>query len=281
MNNNLTIGFIGAGNMAWALIGALVRSRVLPAGNIIASDIDARRLARAETEFGIVTTQDNGKVFARSRAIVLAVKPQILPDMLKELVKTADFQGEGRKLVISIAAGISMEAMESILYAGLDEDSKARLPIVRVMPNTPALVGQGMAGMAKNAHTNDEDCQVAETILNAAGKALWFEEKDINGVTALSGSGPAYVFYLAEAMVKGGMEVGLPEDQALAMAIQTIKGAAALMEETGEAPDLLRQKVTSKGGTTEAALKVFSENQVLETIVKGMQAAKKRGEELG
>ncbi|MBI9075669.1 MAG: pyrroline-5-carboxylate reductase [Desulfatibacillum sp.] len=281
MNDNLTIGFIGAGNMAWAMIGALVKSKVLPAGNIVASDIDPQRLVQAEKTFGIATTLDNREVLASSTTIVLAVKPQILPDMLKSMAAAPGFPGPERKLIISIAAGVSMDTMESILYAGLDDTAKTRLPIVRVMPNTPAMVGQGMSGMAKNIHTTEQDSQVAETILNAAGKALWFEEKDINGVTALSGSGPAYVFYLAEAMVKGGVEVGLPEDKALAMAIQTIKGAAALMEETGEDPALLRQKVTSKGGTTEAALKVFNENQVLDAIVKGMVAAKKRGDELG
>ncbi|ACL05150.1 pyrroline-5-carboxylate reductase [Desulfatibacillum aliphaticivorans] len=281
MNNNLSIGFIGAGNMAWAIIGALVKSEVLPRKNIIASDIAAERLELAEKEFGISTTQDNAQVFAKSNAVVLAVKPQFLPEVLNNLAASPGYPGEGRKLIISIAAGVGCAKMEGILYAGLDEEAKSRLPIVRVMPNTPALVGQGMAGMAPNAYALEEDRQTAQTIMDAAGKALWFDEKDINGVTALSGSGPAYVFYLAEAMVRGGVEVGLPEDKALEMAIQTIKGAALLMEETGEAPGLLREKVTSKGGTTAAALNVFNENKVLEAIVQGMLAAKKRGEELG
>lgn len=281
MNKNLSIGFIGAGNMAWAIIGALVKSEVLPPKNIIASDIAVERLELAEKEFGVTTTQDNAQVFAKSNAVVLAVKPQFLPEVLENLAASPEFPGEGRKLIISIAAGVGCAKMEDILYTGLDEEAKSRLPIVRVMPNTPALVGQGMAGMAANAYTAEEDRLTAQTIMDAAGKALWFDEKDINGVTALSGSGPAYVFYLAEAMVRGGVEAGLPEDKALAMAIQTIKGAALLMEETGEAPGLLREKVTSKGGTTAAALTVFHENKVLEAIVKGMLAAKKRGEELG
>ncbi len=266
--------------MAGALIGALVDAQVTDPACVMAADIDSDRLSSLKAEYGISLGADNRAVFERSDVILLAVKPQILPAVIRDLAASPDFPSKDRKLIISVAAGISLRNMEEILYAGLEESAQARLPIIRVMPNTPSLVGQGMAGMAKNANATATDCQHAETIMAAAGQARWFGEKDINAVTALSGSGPAYVFYLAEAMVQGGVEVGLSREDAHALALQTIKGAATLMEKTGEEPSVLRKNVTSKGGTTEAALGVFEAKGAKSAIVEGMKAAKKRGEEL-
>lgn len=274
------IGFIGAGNMAWAVIGALINTGAIEPGEVIAADIDQDRLELVKNEFGIAVTSDGAEAFSFSDVIVLAVKPQIMPQVLGSLAGDPAFPGKGRKLIISIAAGITIAGIESALYKGLEESEKSRIPIVRVMPNTPALVGKGMSGMAKNPAASNEDVALAEMILAAAGKTRWFDEQDINSVTALSGSGPAYVFYLAEAMINGGKAVGLSEDDSRALAVQTILGAAELMEKTGEHPAELRKKVTSKGGTTAAALKVFDDKNVKRAIEEGMIAAKKRGDEL-
>lgn len=279
MEKSIT-GFIGAGNMAWAIMGALIRSKVADPDSIIASDVSEARLEATKAELGILTTTDNHEVFSKSSTLILAVKPQQMNDVLSGIAKNPGFPSPGRRLVISIAAGIRIQQIEDILYAGLTHDAQKLLPIVRVMPNTPALVGQGMSGMAKNIHTTDKDAAMAEKILGAAGQARWFDEDDINAVTALSGSGPAYVFYLAEAMIQGGIRAGLSEQDSRVLALQTIKGAAMLLENSKEHPIELRKKVTSKGGTTEAAIAVFDEKRVKQAIVDGMIAAKKRGDDL-
>jgi pyrroline-5-carboxylate reductase len=187
---------------------------------------------------------------------------------------------KGVKLIMSIAAGISMEQIEGHLYPPLDENSKGLLPIVRVMPNTPALVLAGMAGMSGNRYAKETDLNQARQIMEAVGKVITFEEEDLDAVTALSGSGPAYVYYFIESMVEAGAELGLRPSHALKLTVETIIGAARLLQETGEPVASLRKKVTSKGGTTEAALNVLERNRVKEHLIEAVRAAARRSKEL-
>jgi pyrroline-5-carboxylate reductase len=185
-----------------------------------------------------------------------------------------------RKLIISIAAGITLDRLESRLYPPLSGERQRQMPIVRVMPNTPALVLSGMAGMSANRHAQDDDTTAARTILEAMGGVRVFPEASLDAVTALSGSGPAYVFYFIEAMTRGGIALGLDPEAAAELTRATFMGALKLLIETGEDPAELRQKVTSPGGTTEAALKVFAKSALDQIIVDAMAAAAHRSKEL-
>jgi pyrroline-5-carboxylate reductase len=182
--------------------------------------------------------------------------------------------------VISLAAGITLHKIESVLYAPLSEQDIQRLAIIRVMPNTPALVLEGMSGMSPNENADPEDIHLAKRMLNAMGSVLEFEERQLDAVTALSGSGPAYVFFLVESMVEAGVKVGLSPDEASFLTLKTLRGSLMLMEKTGETPEALRRKVTSPGGTTEAAFKVLTSRKVKETLIEAITAATQRAEAL-
>ena len=200
--------------------------------------------------------------------VLLAVKPQQMSAVLAPLKSAIS----NRTVFISIAAGMTTGRIEAEL------GGKAR--VVRVMPNTPALVGAGAAALAKGAHATDDDLTTAEAILGAVGITVRVEEKFIDAVTALSGSGPAYVFYVAEAMIKAGVAAGLDEALARKLAVQSVYGAGKLLVESGEKPEALRRKVTSPGGTTEAALKVMSERKLAEIFTEAIRAAEQRSREL-
>lgn len=270
------IGFIGAGNMAEAMINGLIASGVCDPERIWASDLRGARLTQLADAYGIHTTQSNNEVFNQSDIVILAVKPQHMDDVLQSLAQNLPQALTGVKLVISIAAGFSIERIEGHLYPPLDQDARGLLPIVRVMPNTPALVMAGIAGMSGNAFATPTERQDARTILEAVGSVIEFEEKALHAVTAISGSGPAYIFYFVEAFVETGMKLGLRPSQALTLTLETMKGAAKLLEETQEAPAELRKKVTSKGGTTEAALKVLEQHQVKKHLKDAIHAAAER-----
>jgi pyrroline-5-carboxylate reductase len=183
-------------------------------------------------------------------------------------------------LLISIAAGFPIKRIEKHLYTSLDENSKGLLPIVRVMPNTPALVLAGMAGMSGNQYAKESDLSQARAILEAIGKVIDVEEEELDAVTALSGSGPAYIFYVVESLVEAGAGLGLRPSHALSLTLETIKGSVKLLEETGEEAVSLRKKVTSKGGTTEAALNVLDRNNVKTHLIDAIRAAAQRSKEL-
>jgi len=275
------VGFIGAGNMAEAFIGALTGSGLCDSGQILVSDVDPKRLERVRSVYGIETTPDNRRVFAFSQVLVLAVKPQKMQEVLLELRQGGPAgRSGGRRVVISIAAGVRIERIETILYAPLDEEARSRLPIVRVMPNTPALVLAGMSGMAPNRFATEEDIAVTRRILGAIGKVELFQEEALDAVTAVSGSGPAYVFYLAEAMMEGGEAAGLSSEASRLLTVETLKGAALLLEKQAEPPAVLRSRVTSPGGTTEAALKILEGHAVGKRIVEAVVAAALRSREL-
>lgn len=274
------VGFIGAGNMGEAIINGLIKSGLCISAQIWASDVRSARLRQLKDTYKINTTQDNIELFDQVDIVILAVKPQHMDEVLQGLASTFPGTIKGVKLIISIAAGFPIKRIEGHLYTPLDEDSKGLLPVVRVMPNTPALVLAGMAGMSGNRYAKETDLSQARTILEAIGKVIEFDEEDLDAVTALSGSGPAYIFYVVESLVEAGAGLGLRPSRALKLTLETIKGSVRLLEETGEAAASLRKKVTSRGGTTEAAFRVLESHRVKEHLMEAVRAAAQRSEEL-
>ena len=268
--------------MAEAIMGALIGSGISQPSHLQASDVSPERRKYLEKTYGITTADNNRDVFMASNVIILAVKPQVIDTVLTELEDIlAEKKGtEARKLIISVAAGIPIKKIEDRLYARLDAAAAAELPIVRVMPNTPALVMAGMNGMSVNRNVTADDRNIAITILAATGIVMEFNEEALNAVTAVSGSGPAYVFYLVEAMIEAGVSLGLTSDESSTLTLQTLKGAAKLLEERQEPAGELRRKVTSPGGTTAAAITVMENGKVKEHIIAAMEAACRRAHEL-
>lgn len=264
--NNVTIGFVGAGNMAGSLIRGMIGKGTPPA-NIAIADLDSTKIDQLVSELGVIGSS-NEAIAASADVIVLAVKPQVMADVCKALALN------GRDaLVISVAAGITLSHLQS--WLGADT------AIVRCMPNTPALVGQGATGLFANSNTSDEQKQIAEEMLNAVGISAWVNsEADIDAVTALSGSGPAYYFLFMEAMQEAAQELGLDEQLVSKFAIQTALGAAVLANESDDDVAELRRKVTSPGGTTERALQNFESGGLRELVKQSLKAARDRSEEL-
>jgi pyrroline-5-carboxylate reductase len=265
------IGFIGAGNMAEAIIGAVVRSTLILPQNVCASDIRGERLDYLKEMYDITTSTDNASLFSGADIIFLAVKPQQMEQVLSGITADSAYDVPDRKLVVSIAAGVRIQKIESALYTSLTPEAQSRLAIIRVMPNTPALVLKGISGMSPNANTTLTDLANARSILETMGKVIEFAEEDLDAVTALSGSGPAYVFFLTELMITAGIKLGLAPENAKTLAITTLEGAVALMTQTEESPENLRAKVTSPGGTTEAAIKSMTDHQVPAHVVKPLR----------
>jgi pyrroline-5-carboxylate reductase len=275
-----TIGFIGAGNMGEAFIGAVIQSGLLPAAKISVADVDVERIDYLNKKYGVTVLRDNGTLFQSCRMVVLAVKPQHMPAVLKDVSGRGGCRLPERKLVISIAAGFPIRKMEEILYPPLDADSVRNLPIIRVMPNTPALVLSAVSGMSPNRFVTEEDARAARTLLQAVGDVIEFEEEALDAVTALSGSGPAYVFYLVESMTEAGIQMGLEPGAAALLAAATLRGSAKLLEASGESPEELRRRVTSPGGTTAAAIDVFEKRGLKPIIIGAIAAANRRAQEL-
>ncbi|MDT8301984.1 MAG: pyrroline-5-carboxylate reductase [Sedimentisphaerales bacterium] len=265
-----TIGFIGAGNMAEALIKGVINVKLYTPENVFISDIRAERLEFLHEKYGVIACEENGELTSKVQTVVLSIKPQKMTDALESIKDAIGSE----KLVISIAAGIKVANITSVL---------GDVAIVRVMPNTPALIGQGAGALFGNERAKPMLNKAVE-ILSAVGKAVIVDDEDlIDAVTALSGSGPAYYFLLMEEMIKTGIRLGLPDDVAKDLVLQTAKGAGLLAVEAdknGENPSVLRQKVTSPGGTTEAALEVFKEGRISELISAAINKAYERSKEL-
>jgi pyrroline-5-carboxylate reductase len=274
------IGVLGAGNMGEAFVGALVRAGVSEPAMIGISDVRKERLDFMQSTYGVLPYSDNFKLFNDCAIVILAVKPQQTAAVLQQMAGHSGYGPAERKVFISIAAGIPIRKIEELLYAPLDEGMRQKLPIIRVMPNTPALVLAGMSGMSANANATPADVETTRTILGALGRVMAFKESDLDAVTALSGSGPAYVFYFIESMIAGGLAAGLEPEAAETLTLETLKGALKLLQERKEPPEDLRRKVTSPGGTTEAALKVMESHQVKQNIVAAIVAAARRSKEL-
>lgn len=268
--DNMALGFIGAGAMAEALLKSILRSGLIQADNIWASDLNPERVRYFRQEYGINPAADNRDLICQVRTVVYAVKPFVMEEVLAEVGAET---GSGGLLHISVAAGISLGLMEKLLPAGS--------AVIRVMPNTPSLVGAGAAAYALGSTAGPRDEAVVRAILDAAGISVKVPEHLMNAVTGLSGSGPAYVFLILEALTDGGVKAGLPRDIAAKLAVQTILGAAKLVRETGEHPARLRDMVTTPGGTTIAGLHVLEEGGLRATMMNAVTAAARRAEELG
>ena len=274
------IGFIGVGNMGEAMIGALIQSKTIEANMIYINDVVKERLKVMKNKYGVHIGSDNMYLFRECDIVVLSVKPQSMESVLHELTSTDEYGIKDRKLVISIAAGIPIKKLEEFLYSSLENESIQKLSIVRVMPNTPCLVLSGMSGFCTNSNVTKEDIDDTRTILGSMGKTIEFKEKDMDGVTAISGSGPAYVFYLAESMIDAGIRMGFSKEDAKTLTLETIKGASLLMDKMEDSPMELRGKVTSPGGTTEAAFKVLEKNGVKNSFIDAILTAALRSQEL-
>ncbi|MDP9152503.1 MAG: pyrroline-5-carboxylate reductase [Myxococcota bacterium] len=263
------IGFLGAGNMAAALIQGLLHSHVVPAGNIVASDVKPDRLRHLQEAYGIRTTGDNHALLRESDLIVLSVKPQLMDRVLTEI------GGEIRpdQLVVSVAAGVPIEALE----ARLPEGSR----LIRAMPNTPATVLAGATAISGGAHAREDDLRIGRELFEAVGRVVVLDEMLLDAVTGLSGSGPAYAMVIIDALADGGVKVGLHRDTALLLAAQTMFGAAKLLLETGEHPGRLKDMVTSPGGTAIAGLHTLESGALRKTLIDAVEAAAKRSAELG
>lgn len=261
------IVFVGAGNMAEAIVSGMVAADCCAPEKIVMTDVRAGRLSELAAAYGVSTSSDNGAV-KNAGIVVLSVKPQIMDEVLREIAPHL----REETLVISIAAGVPCAEIEAMLDGGRR--------VVRVMPNTPALIGQGAAALAAGAHADEADLEVAEAVLQCVGLTVRVEESELNGVTALSGSGPAYVFYLLEAMLAAAEEFGLEKETARSLALQTVEGTARLMKDSGEEAAVLRNRVTSKGGTTEAAIRTLDQEGFKEAVVKALKAARDRSAEL-
>jgi pyrroline-5-carboxylate reductase len=269
MSEEHTIAFVGAGNMAGALIRGLIGTGTVPADRIIAADPDRDRLSALEGELEIRATTDNAEAVQEATVIVLATKPQVFAQVLPGLAAAVSADA----LLISIAAGISTGMIERAFPAGSR--------VVRTMPNTPALVGAGATAIAAGTHATEDDLGLAETLFRSVGIAVRVPEEQIDAVTGLSGSGPAYVFAMIEALRDAGTREGLPEETALQLASQTVFGAARLLLDEKEAPEVLRDRVTSPGGTTRAGLDALADAGFADAILGAVHAATRRSVELG
>ena len=263
------IGFIGAGNMARSLASGLISNGLAP-DKVTMSDPDAGTRDAIAKQLGVSVSANNADVVAASDILVFAVKPQVLKDVAVELVNAVQ---QRRPLVISIAAGIRSDSLENWLGGNL--------PLIRVMPNTAALIGSGASGLFANSRADKAARNSAETIMRAVGVVAWVEnEAQLDIVTALSGSGPAYYFLVMEALEQAAVDAGLSPDIARLLTLETAYGAAKMALEGGEEPAVLRQQVTSKGGTTERAIAVMEENGIREIYKKAIYAAAERSAEL-
>jgi pyrroline-5-carboxylate reductase len=265
------LGFLGGGNMAEAIIRGAITAKVLsPQSIIVADPVEARRDVLAA--LGVNVAADNAQVIAHAGRVVLAVKPQMLSQLADALAKT-DAVRQG---IISIMAGITIAKIQRLAVPG---NEAAR--ICRVMPNTPLMIGQGMSAVCAGPGATRADVDFTVQLFASSGRAVVVDESQMDAVTAVSGSGPAYVFYLAEAMTEAATKLGLPPDVARTLVQQTITGAAALMRQSEHEPAELRRRVTSPGGTTQAAIEHFDAGKVRQSIVEAMGKAEARSKELG
>jgi len=263
------MGLIGTGRMGSALVRGLLAAKILSADRIMANDIDQVALASLSRETGVRTTTDNALLTKSSDIILMAVKPDRIRPVLEE-IKSALTDDH---LLVSIAAGVPIRQIEE--YSG----GKTR--IIRVMPNTPALIGQGAAAFSPGRRATPEDVECVRAILEAVGTAVELPEKHLDAVTGLSGSGPAFVFMVIEALADGGVKMGLPRSVAMQLAAQTVAGAAKMVLETKKHPGELKDQVASPGGTTIAGISQLERGGLRAALIEAVEAATKRSMELG
>jgi pyrroline-5-carboxylate reductase len=270
MLNDKKIGLIGTGSMANALIDGLLRSGATKAENIICSDANERQLETAQKKFNVATTTDNIEVINKADIIIYAIKPQIMASVLKETAAHLDMS----KLIISIAAGVPLAAIESLL--------KKDLRLIRVMPNVAVAVREGATAIAAGDHATQEDVKLAMMIFNSVGKSIFLKENYLmDAVTGLSGSGPAYIFMIVDALADAGVKAGLSRKDALLLASQTVLGAAKLLLETEAHPGQLKDSVTSPGGTSIVGIHTLEQGGLRNTLINAVEAATNRSKDLG
>ena len=262
------LGFIGVGNMGEALLRGIIGSELMSPSDILASDVDSKKLEDLNGELGIAVAGSNCELVRRADVILFAVKPNVIETILSEVSSCLN----PPKWCISIAAGVSTDIIENAL--GTDT------PVVRVMPNTPAMVYEGMAAICPGKYASDQHTQKTQQILQAVGKVIVVQEKLMDAVTALSGSGPAFVFLIIEAMTDAGVQLGLSRVDAAALAAQTVLGAGKMVVDTEEHPAVLKNKVTSPGGTTAAGLYQLESSGVRAAIIDAVVAAAMRSKQL-
>lgn len=266
------LALIGCGNMGCALLGGLIRGGWQRA-QLVGADPDAARRKALETQLGVRALPDNIEACRDAGVLVLAVKPQQIRQVACALAPCLEARAEGGPLIVSLVAGIPLRALEQWLGPGL--------AIVRTMPNTPCLLGRGASGLLANRQVGAPERQLAETLMQSVGLALWFDsDAELDAVCAISGCGPAYFFLIMEAMEQAAVEMGLAADKARALVLATAEGAALLAREQGAAPGTLRQEVSSPGGCTEQALGVLQEGQLQALFSRALRAAQARAAQM-
>ena len=269
MFENRTIGFIGAGNMAEALIAGLLHTNRLSSSQLMASDIDGTRLTRLHQTYKIEMAVTNRGVAERADILVLAVEPQVLEEVLSDIAGVV----RDKTLIISVAAGYPIARIAGHLSGATR--------IVRSMPNTPSLIREGITALAYDERLSENDAAAARTLFESIGKVVRVDERALNAVTGLSGSGPAYVYMMIEALADGGVKMGLPRETAQLLAAQTVSGAARMVLESREHPGTLKDRVASPGGTTIAGLHELERGCLRATLISAVEAATQRSSELG
>jgi len=269
MFKNKKLSIIGGGNMGEVIVSGIIAGNLVSAQSVTVSDIDTTRLTRFRDTYGVRTEEENPKAVASGDIIIFAVKPQTMGDVLQEISKSVT----NSKLVISIAAGITTSFIEGFLKKGMR--------VIRVMPNTPALIGEGAAALAAGTNAGETDLTLAQQIFNAVGITVVVKEELMDAVTGLSGSGPAYTFLIIEALSDAGVKMGLTRDVALKLAAQTLAGAAKLCLKGDRHPAQLKDMVTSPAGTTIAGVKALENGCLRGTLMDAVEAATLRSKELG
>lgn len=267
-----TLGFIGGGNMAEAILGGVLASGMAAPEAVCVSDPSADRRAHLAAQAGVATFQDNAAVMERAGVVVLAIKPQVAADVVPGLAA----HGRPDQLFVSILAGTPATRIEQYLAT----DANPRPRVVRVMPNTPAMIGRGMAGIAAGTHAGHDDVAVARRIFDAVGRTLVVEEDRLHAITAISGSGPAYFFYVIEALMEGATELGFTEEEARALVLETARGAVELAAGSDKSPEELRRAVTSPGGTTAAGIAALDAHGARAALRACMDACEARSRAL-
>jgi pyrroline-5-carboxylate reductase len=263
------VGFVGGGNMGEALIRGLLGANLVPAGLIAATDVRKERTEQLAKQFGITAHDDNSRLVREADVVVLAVKPQVMAPVLAEIAPAVG----ARHLLISIAAGVATPTIRT----ALGKDAR----IVRVIPNTPALVLEGATAIARGAGARADDLRIAEDIFRAVGRVVVLDEAMLDAATGVSGSGPAYVAIVIESLADGGVRMGLDRATALTLAAQTVLGAAKLLLETGMHPGSLKDMVASPGGTTIAGIAALEEGGIRAAFIRAVERATQRSRELG
>ena len=272
MLKNKKIGFVGGGNMAEAIIKGLLSSSIIKASNIFVSEPNNKRQNFLMSEYKIKVLKNNLDLAKKSDVLIVAVKPQIMSEVLSGIADNVD----SKKLVISVAAGYPVSQIEKALKQG----KKKKLCVVRTMPNTPSVVLEGVTAITAGKSVSKADLKISHEIFQAVGRTVEVPEEQIDAVTGLSGSGPAYIFMIIEALSDAGVKMGLSRDVANELTIQTVLGSALLVRETGTTPGELKNRVTSPGGTTIAGLHALEKGSLRATLMNAVEKATLRSKEL-